>query len=177
MCLSGMVLHKIRQEMACKPVIFSVKDRTTTGCVSDATPLLYINKWESFGSRIGSTVARLTHSSVSDDSWETQSRMLHEAKVCLTNYIKNQIKLGKNIGCPASEVVQNHWRMILECLDHGTEIGVAKPTHFLLPVIPFLHGFGRRRLGIEYLTEAHRQVVGIFKDWITFEEYVYAITL
>lgn len=44
--------------------------------------------------------------------------------------------------------------MVLECLDYGTEIRVAEPMYFLIPIIHFLQGFARRCLGVEYFTEA-----------------------
>ena len=44
--------------------------------------------------------------------------------------------------------------MVLECLDYGTEIRVAEPMYFLIPIINFLQGFARRCLGVEYFTEA-----------------------
>lgn len=67
--------------------------------------------------------------------------------------------------------------MVLECLDYRTEIGVAQLSDFLIPFIHLLHGFGRCRLGVEYLAETHRQVIGIPEAGIMPEQYVCPMTL
>ena len=86
-------------------------------------------------------------------------------------------RLGRCVCGSAPEIVQDCRRMVLESLDHRPEIGVAELTHFLVPFIHQPHGFDRCCLGVEYIAEAHGQVVGVLEDWIMPEQYVHAMTL